>query len=253
MYFHSDGLLSPLIPDANAPPRSFVFDPAHPVPSLGGSLCAIMELPAESAGGPEAMWSRFLNPVLRLRNVLGPGPMDQRETAATFGAAPPFRRLRDRADVLVFQTPPLAHGIEVTGEIVVHLHVASTAPDTDFTAKLIDVHPPIATDPDGYEMNLCDSIIRCRFREGWDREVFMQHGNVYAVTISLPPTSNFFAPGHRIRIDLSSSNFPRLDVNPNTGEPIGKHTRLQTATNTVFVDAARPSRVILPLLPPEAP
>jgi hypothetical protein len=195
------------------------------------------------------MWSRFLNPVLRLRYVLGPGPLDQRETPDTFGARAPYPRLSARPDVLVFQTPPLEQDVEVTGPITVQLYVSSSAPDTDFTAKLIDVHPPTATDPDGFDMNLCDSIIRCRFRESWYREVFMQPGEIYPVTITLPPTSNRFARGHRIRVDISSSNFPRLDVNPNTGEPLGRHTHSVVATNTVHLDRAHPSHIVLPLIP----
>jgi putative CocE/NonD family hydrolase len=98
-------------------------------------------------------------------------------------------------------------------------------------------------------MGLTDSVIRCRYREGWDREVLMEPGSAYEVTITLPPTSNLFAAGHRIRLDVSSSNFPRLDLNPNTGEPIGRHTRQVAAEQTVFVDAARPSRVVLPVVP----
>ncbi|MCY7306516.1 MAG: CocE/NonD family hydrolase [Rhodoferax sp.] len=249
MYLHGNGLLSAQTPVADTAPRSFSHDPAHPVPSIGGGLCGIMELPPDDVGGPESMWSRFLNPVLRMRYILGPGPMDQRESAAVFGAALPYRRLRDRSDVLVFETPVLEQDVEVTGPIVVHLHVSSSAPDTDFTAKLIDVHPPTASDPDGYAMNLCDSIIRCRYREGWDREVMLEPGAVYPVSITLPPTSNLFTRGHRIRLDIASSNFPRLDVNPNTGEPVGCHTRMQIAFNRVHVDHTHPSHILLPVIP----
>ena len=250
MYFHADGQLSAQAPATGAASRSFVFDPAHPVPSIGGGLCGIMELPPEDAGGPESMWSRFLNPVLRLRYVLGPGPLDQHETPETFGARAPYPRLSERPDVLVFQTPPLTEAMEVTGPITVHLYVSSSTPDTDFTAKLIDVHPPTATDPQGFDMNLCDSVIRCRFREGWYREVFMTPGEVYRVTITLPPTSNLFARGHRIRVDISSSNFPRLDINPNTGEPLGRHTHNLVATNCVHLDREHPSHIVLPLIAP---
>ncbi|MCX5659736.1 MAG: CocE/NonD family hydrolase [Planctomycetota bacterium] len=246
---HADGTLSPAPPhDADAS-RSFTFDPLNPVPSIGGSLCAIMELPAPAAAGNvEAMWTRFLNPVLRLRNLLGPGPYDQHETANVFGAHAPYRRLRDRDDVLVFQTPPLPEPLEVTGPIAVHLWVASTATDTDFTAKLIDAYPPSEDYPEGFDLNLCDSIIRCRYREGWDREVPMEPSKPCRVTITLPPTSNLFARGHRLRLDISSSNFPRLDVNPNTGEPVGQHTHTQPATNTVFCDPTRPSHVVVPVV-----
>ena len=151
--------------------------------------------------------------------------------------------------MLVFQTPPLTEAVEVTGPITVHLYVSSSAPDTDFTAKLIDVHPPTATDPQGFDMNLCDSVIRCRFRESWYREVFMTPGEVVRVTITLPPTSNLFAPGHRIRVDIAGSNFPRLDINPNTGEPLGRHTHSVVATNCVHLDRHHPSHIVLPLIP----
>jgi putative CocE/NonD family hydrolase len=195
------------------------------------------------------MWTRFLNPVLRLRNVLSPGPAHQAETPEVFGARPPYPALAERPDVLVFQTEPLQESVEVTGPALVRLWVGSTVPDTDFTAKLVDVYPPSDDYPRGYHMNLSDSLIRCRFREGWDREVFMEPGGVYAVEIALPPTSNLFAAGHRIRLDVSSSNFPRLDVNSNTGEPVGRHTHQRAAHQTVYADAEHPSHVVLPIVP----
>jgi putative CocE/NonD family hydrolase len=98
-------------------------------------------------------------------------------------------------------------------------------------------------------MNLCDSIIRCRYRDSFEREALMTPGEIYRVQIELPPTSNLFAKGHRIRVDISSSNFPRFDLNPNTGEPVGRHTHTQVAHNAVYVDAEHPSHVILPLIP----
>jgi len=248
-HLHGDGSLRREAPLSGASPRTFSFDPGDPVPSVGGLLCQIGELPAGEADEQEAMWLRFLHPVLRLRNVLSPGPAHQAETPEIFGARPPYLPLCERPDVLVFQTEPLDEAVEVTGPIVVRLWISSSAPDTDFTAKLVDVYPPSEDYPDGYHMNLSDSIIRCRYREGWEREVFMEPGEAYPVKIALPPTSNLFAVGHRIRLDVSSSNFPRLDVNPNTGEPMGRHTRTQVADQTVWVDAERPSRVVLPLVP----
>ncbi|HEY7030436.1 MAG TPA: CocE/NonD family hydrolase, partial [Thermomicrobiales bacterium] len=112
-----------------------------------------------------------------------------------------------------------------------------------------DVYPPNEDYPEGYHMNIVDSIIRVRHRESWERETFMTPGEVYPVQIVLPPTSNFFNIGHRIRIDVSSSNFPRFDLNPNTGEPSGCHTRMIPAINTVYLDRARPSHVVLPTIP----
>jgi hypothetical protein len=248
-HLHGDGALREEPPPADAPPLEYDFDPAHPVPSIGGLLCQIGELPSGGGSDQEAMWTRFLNPVLRLRNVLTPGPAHQRETPEIFGAREPYPLLRDRPDVLAFETEPLAEAVELTGPITVHLWVASSARDTDFTAKLVDVYPPGDDYPDGYQLGLCDSIIRCRYRESWDREVFLEPGVPAPVTIALPPTSNLFAAGHRIRVDISSSNFPRLDVNPNTGEPMGAHTHQLVAHQTVFVDADRPSHVILPVIP----
>jgi putative CocE/NonD family hydrolase len=137
----------------------------------------------------------------------------------------------------------------VTGQAVVNFWVSSSAVDTDFTAKLLDVYPPNADYPEGYHLNSVDSIIRVRHRESWERETFMTPGEVYPVRIVLPSTSNRFAVGHRLRIDISGSNFPRFDLNPNTGEPSGRHTRTIPAVNTVHLDRARPSHVVLPAIP----
>ena len=131
---------------------------------------------------------------------------------------------------------------------LVHLWISSSALDTDFTAKLIDVHPPNDDYPDGFGMLLVDSVIRCRYREGFEREVLLEPGMPVPVTISLWATSNLFYVGHRIRVDISSSNWPRLDVNPNTGEPMGRHTHQVVAEQTVCVDAERPSRIVLPVI-----
>jgi putative CocE/NonD family hydrolase len=134
--------------------------------------------------------------------------------------------------------------IEVTGPVEVHLRISSSAVDTDFTAKLIDVYPPNEDYPDGYDMLINDSVIRCRYRGGWETEELMEPGAEYDVTINLPPTSNLFASGHRIRLDVSSSNFPRLERNPNTGEPVGRHTHMLKAENTVHS-----GRIVLPVVP----
>jgi hypothetical protein len=247
-YLHGDGSLRREPPPADAEPRRFTYDPDDPVPTIGGLYCAVGELPSEGAD-IEPMWARLLNPALLLRNIMTPGPADQKESAACFTAREPYRRLSERPDVLVYQTEPLAHPVEVTGRTRVDLWIASSAADTDFTAKLIDVYPPNDDYPEGYDMLINDSIIRTRYREGFDREVMMEPGTPYAVTMLLPPTSNLFAAGHRIRIDVSSSNFPRLERNPNTGEPIGRHTHTIVAQQTVFSDADRPSRILLPVVP----
>jgi putative CocE/NonD family hydrolase len=190
------------------------------------------------------MWMRLLNPALLMRNIMTPGPADQKETEEFFTARQPGRRLSERADVLVYQTEPLVKPLEVTGRAVVRLRISSSAVDTDFTAKLIDVYPPNEDYPEGYEMLINDSIIRCRYRNGWESEELMEPAREYDVEIHLPPTSNVFAAGHRIRIDVSSSNFPRLDRNPNTGEPIGRHTHEVVAENAVHGGS-----VVLPVIP----
>ncbi len=151
--------------------------------------------------------------------------------------------------MLVFQTEPLAEDVEVTGEITVTLYASSSAPDTDFTAKLVDVYPASPDYPAGFDMNLEDGIIRARFRDSLKAEKLMRPGEVYKLTVRLYPTSNVFKRGHRIRVDVSSSNFPRFDVNPNTGEPLGRSRRQAVALNTVYHDRTRPSHITLPLIP----
>jgi predicted acyl esterase len=138
---------------------------------------------------------------------------------------------------------------EVVGPIEAELFVATDGPDTDFTAKLIDVHPPSADYPKGYAMILTDGILRLRYAEDPARPRLRSPGEVVKIRITLFPTANLFLPDHRIRLDISSSNFPKFDVNPNTGEPEGMAQRRRIAVNTVFVDRDRPSRVVLPLLP----
>ena len=158
-------------------------------------------------------------------------------------------KLSLRNDVCVFQTEPLEQEVEVTGPIVAKLWVSSTAVDTDFTAKLLDCCPPNEDYPEGFDLNLCEAILRMRFRNGFEREELIEPGQVYAIEIELQPTANRFLPGHRIRLDISSSNFPLWDANPNTGEPLGRERRKQLAHNTVHHDADHPSQVILPVIP----
>ena len=163
--------------------------------------------------------------------------------------APDQLPLSERRDVLVFQTEPLKEDVEVTGPVVVHLFVSSTAVDTDFTAKLIDVYPPNADYPLGFDLNIGDSITRMRYRNSLARAELMKPGQIYEADIDLYPTANVFAKEHRIRLDVSSSNFPRFDVNPNTGEPLQQHRRMIPADNTVY----DMSYVKLPIIPNENP
>jgi putative CocE/NonD family hydrolase len=223
LYLRADGQIA--TEAADGAPASFTYDPADPVPTVGGAVTGFYEL----LPIPEGYNTLYLPPRARMRSLVLDGPTDQRPLDA-------------RRDVLRFRSWPLREPLEVTGSAEVRLWVSSTAEDTDFTAKLVDVYP------DGYAMLLVDSIRRGRFRDGYDREELMTPGEPYEVVIPLPPTSNLFMPGHRIRLDVSSSSFPRFDPNPNTGEPLGRHTRTVSAVNTVYLDRARPSRIVLPLI-----
>ena len=150
--------------------------------------------------------------------------------------------------MVVFQTEPLAAPVEVVGPIRVVLYASSTAVDTDFTVKLVDVYPPSEDFPTGFEMNLTDGILRARYRNDPSRPEPLTPGEVYELVIEPYPTANRFKAGHRIRIDISSSNFPRFDVNPNTGEPLGRHRRSVPADNSIHHGPAHPSHVVLPLV-----
>ena len=153
------------------------------------------------------------------------------------------RPVEERDDVLVYTTPPLADGFELTGPITATLYVSSDARDTDFTAKLVDVQP------DGTAYFLQEGILRARYREGFHQKVFMEQGEVYELTISLDATSNYFPAGHRIRLEVSSSNFPRFDRNLNTGGSHYDEVEWVVAHNAVHHSAQYPSHVVLPIVP----
>ena len=244
-YLRAGGGLGLDEPGEDDAPAGFAFDPEHPVPTIAGSVTGFYEL----VPLPEGVDARYVRPTGRMRNIVVSGGVHQKEEPGIVGARPPYPLLSERPDVLVFQTPPLEDEVEVTGPVTVRLWVSSSAVDTDFTARLLDIHPPSEDYPSGYHMNLMDSIIRARYREGWEKAVFMEPGQTYEVQISLVPTSNLFKAGHRIRLDISSSNFPRFDVNPNTGEPMGRHTHTVVARNTVYLDREHPSQVVLPIIP----
>jgi putative CocE/NonD family hydrolase len=152
------------------------------------------------------------------------------------------REIEDRPDVLVYTTAPLAEDLEVTGPLRATLWIASSALDTDFTATLVDVHP------DGTARAINDGILRARYRNSRTRPELLTPAEPTEITIDLGATSNLFRVGHRIRLHVSSSNFPRFDRNPNTGAPFGTDARLLRADQTIFHDAARPSRLILPVI-----
>jgi len=153
------------------------------------------------------------------------------------------RPVEERKDVLVFTSEPLEQPLEITGPVTIALWASSSAVDTDFTAKLVDVRP------DGYAQNLLDGIIRARYRDSASAPRLMEAGRPYRFTIDLWATSNVFLPGHRIRLEISSSNFPRFDRNLNTGEPFGEGTRVIPARQTVFHQEEMASHVLLPVIP----
>lgn len=222
-YLQADGGLSRQKPKLPSAATQFLFDPKNPVPTIGGNISSGNDILLQGGwnqkGGPH-VWN-FPDPV----------PISARN------------------DVLIFQTEPLEADLEVTGEIEVKLYASTSAVDTDFTAKLIDVYPPSADWPGGFDLNIGDGIIRGRFRESLKKEVLLKPGEVYEFTIKLYPTSNVFKKGHRIRVDISSSNFPRFDVNPNTGEPLNRHRLTRTAEQTIYHDERHPSRIVLPVIP----
>ena len=153
------------------------------------------------------------------------------------------RALDDRRDILRFATPPLQQEVEVTGHIRLKLYAASTARDTDFVAKLLDIWP------NGFAQELCYGIVRARYRDSFENPSLIEPGTVYGYDIAINPTSNVFKPGHRIRLDVSSSDFPNFDRNHNTGGNDYADATLIAARQTVSHDAARPSHVILPVIP----
>ncbi|MCB9298539.1 MAG: CocE/NonD family hydrolase [Lewinellaceae bacterium] len=201
---YGDGKLSTQKPGQEDKPDAFTYDPANPVPSLGGNVCCT-------------------------GNAIEGGAFDQRKNEA-------------RQDVLVYTTEPLAEGVEVSGFIETTLYVSSDAKDTDFTLKLIDVYP------DGRAYNLDETIQRARYREGYDKEVFMEAGKVYKLELTPLSTSNYFAPGHRIRIEVSGSNFPRFERNLNTGGNNYDEAEGVVARNKVHHSEKYPSQVRLPVV-----
>ncbi|HVA89826.1 MAG TPA: CocE/NonD family hydrolase [Chloroflexota bacterium] len=203
-YLHTEGTLSRERPDDETPDL-YDYDPADPTPTRGGALLMTPEFP--------------------------PGPYDQRVIEA-------------RPDVLVYRSAPLEHDVEVTGPIAVHLWAISSAPDTDFVARLTDIFP------DGRAINLTDGIIRARYRNHAKGEAptLIEPGRPYEYEIDLWATSNLFKAGHRIGLQVTSSNFPRWDRNQNTGHPIGVDAELAVAHQQILHDQEHPSRVVLPLV-----
>ena len=199
-----NGSLSTNAP-GNEPSDKFIYDPAKPVPTVGGPLCCDTD-------------------------HLAPGPRDQRS-------------VEERDDVLVYSTPRLDRDLEVTGPVRLELFASSSVVDTDFTAKLVDVFP------DGTALNLTEGILRARYRDSQATPTLLTPGRVVPLSIDLWAMSNVFRAGHRLRLEVSSSNFPRFDRNLSTGELAANSAKWVTATNTVFHDKAHPSALILPIVP----
>jgi putative CocE/NonD family hydrolase len=190
-------------------PDEYRYDPRDPAPTIGGPT----SLPAK---------------MMKANS----GPLDQ-------------SRLEQREDVLTYASEALAQPLEVTGPLSVILHAATEGADTDFVAKLVDIQP------DGQAIVLAEGVLRARFREGFDRELLVEPGRAYEFTIDLGATSNVFLGGHRLGLLVTSSSFPRFDRNPNTGNALGIDgpEDLRAVRQTVFHDAQRPSRLLLPVVP----
>lgn len=202
---NGDGMLSTIKPTDYESPDIYTYDPMNPVPTVGGQVI----LPESNSMGPR----------------------DQRQ-------------VEEREDVLVYTTPVLEKPVEVTGNIHLKLYISSDAPDTDFTAKLVDVYP------DGTAMILTSGILRARFHKSFYEENLLTPGNVYELDINLLATSNLFQPGHHIRLEVSSSNFPQFERNSNTGGVIADETsdQYRKAVNTVYHSEKYPSHLILPII-----
>lgn len=200
----AEGSLSTSQPAAEKPDQ-YVYDPNDPVATIGGPLCC----------GPLST---------------GIGPQDQRSVEA-------------RGDVLIYTTPAFTHDTEVTGPISLDLYASTSAIDTDFTGKLVDVWP------NGFAQNLTEGILRLRYRNSQEKPELANPGETYHLTVDLWSTSNVFLAGHKLRLEVSSSNFPRFDRNLNTGEEQARATRMIKATNVIYHDKLHPSALILPLVP----
>ena len=194
---NGDGVLSTDAPNANDGADHYVYDPANPVPTIGGPLCC------DSIH-------------------LAPGPKDQRSAES-------------RDDVLVYSTEPFTQDVEVTGHVLLDLYAKSSAVDTDFTGKLVDVWP------NGFAQNLTEGILRARYRDSQEAPELLNPGQVYKLEVDMCSTSNVFRQGHRLRLEVSSSNFPRFDRNLNTGRPAAAETHFVSATNTILHDAEHQS------------
>lgn len=171
-----------------------------------------------------------------------PAPFLTEPTSSQIGSADDYRAVQRRDDVLVYVTEPLTRAVEVTGPVRVELYASSSAPDTDFTAMLLDVWP------NGFCQRLCDGMVRARFRDGMDRPALIEPGRIYQYTVDCWNTAQVFLPGHRICLQISSSAFPKYDRNLNTGAPLGLTSEMAIAEQRIYHDAQHPSAIILPII-----
>jgi hypothetical protein len=220
LYMHANGTLMNVPPDEIGEPTRYTFDPHHPVPTAGGSISAS-------------------------EDVLPSGGFDQRGQPGRFHGHDDTLSLASRPDVVTFETEPFKTPFEIAGPVELVLLAESSAIDTDFTAKLLDIYPHSDLNPGGYELNLADSIIRARYRNGFDSEDFLEPDTVYEFRIVLYPTANRFAKGHRMRVDISSSNYPRFDANPNTGDRLGVARQVHIAQQAIHHDSEHRSRLVV--------
>ena len=244
LHLHPDGSLRFDEPPAvDSGGSTFAYDPQSPLPTISANTSSLNEI----VPTPDRV--TLASPISLMRVMVIQGGADQRTRPETHGAVAPYGPLEHRDDVLAFMTEPLAADIEVTGPIEATIYLSSDAPDTDLFVMLQDVYPSSEAWPEGYRLNIADGIMRVRYREGMDRPRMMEQGEVYEVRFQLYPTSNRFVAGHRMQVLVSSSSFPRFDVNPNTGEAIGRHTRTRVAVNTIHHSAEHPSRLTIPVIP----
>jgi uncharacterized protein len=242
LFLHPDGGLATARPVSDGGHSTFRFDPDDPLPTIAASTSSLNEI----VPTPDRV--NLPTPLALVRVMVVQGGADQRTRPDLHGCQPPYGPLDTRHDVLAFTTPPLEEDLEVIGPVEAVLHIESDAPDTDFFVMIQDVYPESEDWPDGYRLNVADGIMRARYRDGMDRPQDLAAGEVVELRFPLYPTANRFVVGHRIRVLVSSSSFPRFDVNPNTGEPIGRHTHTRVATNTLHHSASLPSHVILTVM-----
>jgi uncharacterized protein len=228
-FLGAPGRLTREAPQEPEAASSYRADPDAPAPSSTGVCYTVTRLPQ---GGTKRINTN--------------GAWNQVEGPHLYGCEPPYLPLAARQDVLVFQTEPLEEDLIVVGHPIAELWIASDAPDTDFVAKLVDVHPPSADYPAGMALGVSEGIQRAKFRHGFERPELLTPGEVSLVRLLLRPLANRFLKGHRLRLDLTSSSWPHFDVNTHTGRNPSEDWERRVAINTVFHCPEHPSRLLLP-------